>query len=184
MTGAQLERSPKAALSDRLAKREDSEVPNQRPDRRILRASDADREQVVERLRHHAGEGRLTLDELSERVGSALTAKTVGELEDLVYDLPRDDAQAVVRPTSWRDARLPALLTTATRLMLLNVLAFGFFITSPGHRHFGLLVWIMLFSILRLARRASSLSRRRARLEDHSGRRLPPRPPAPPWTLR
>ncbi len=58
------------------------------PDRRALRASDADRDQVVDVLRDAAGDGRLTADELSDRVEAALTAQTYGELEPLVADLP------------------------------------------------------------------------------------------------
>ena len=53
-----------------------------------LRASDADREQVAERLRHAAGEGRLLAEELEQRLASALRARTYGELEAVVADLP------------------------------------------------------------------------------------------------
>jgi Domain of unknown function (DUF1707)/2TM domain len=53
-----------------------------------LRASDADREQVAERLRTAAGEGRLTADELEERLERALAARSEAELEPLVADLP------------------------------------------------------------------------------------------------
>ena len=52
------------------------------------RAADADREAVAERLRIAAGEGRLELWELDERLGRAYTAKTYGDLELLVADLP------------------------------------------------------------------------------------------------
>jgi hypothetical protein len=53
-----------------------------------LRASDTDRDAVTERLRVAAGEGRLDPDELEERVDSALRARTYGELDRLVADLP------------------------------------------------------------------------------------------------
>jgi hypothetical protein len=53
-----------------------------------LRATHDDRNRVVELLRVAAGDGRLTLDELDERVGAALTARTYGELAVLVCDLP------------------------------------------------------------------------------------------------
>jgi len=52
------------------------------------RAADADREAVAERLRIAAGEGRIELWELDERLGRAYTAKTYGELATLVADLP------------------------------------------------------------------------------------------------
>jgi hypothetical protein len=53
-----------------------------------LRATHDDRNRVVELLRVAAGDGRLTLDELDQRVGAALTARTYGELAALVSDLP------------------------------------------------------------------------------------------------
>ena len=53
-----------------------------------LRASDADRERTVAALRHHAGEGRLTIDELDERSERAFAAKTLRELNELQADLP------------------------------------------------------------------------------------------------
>jgi Domain of unknown function (DUF1707) len=53
-----------------------------------LRVSDADREQVAETLRHAAGEGRLTMDELDERLGAAYAAKTFSDLTPLTSDLP------------------------------------------------------------------------------------------------
>lgn len=53
-----------------------------------LRASDADRERVVQALRRHCAEGRLTADELDERLDRAFAARTLGELDRLVIDLP------------------------------------------------------------------------------------------------
>ncbi len=53
-----------------------------------LRASHADRDRVVEILRAAAGDGRLTAAELDERLETALTARTVGELTVLTTDLP------------------------------------------------------------------------------------------------
>ncbi|MFF0162650.1 DUF1707 domain-containing protein [Streptomyces sp. NPDC005263] len=53
-----------------------------------LRASHEDRDQVVDVLRVAAGDGRLTAEELDERVGAALTSRTMGELAVLTVDLP------------------------------------------------------------------------------------------------
>ena len=58
-----------------------------------LRASDSDREHVAEALRHAAGEGRLTVDELDDRLNRAFAARTRAELEALLADVvPRDAA--------------------------------------------------------------------------------------------
>ncbi|MFI6014804.1 DUF1707 domain-containing protein [Streptomyces sp. NPDC051243] len=53
-----------------------------------LRASDRDRDRVVDVLNSAAGDGRLTIEELGERVTAALTARTLGELAELTVDLP------------------------------------------------------------------------------------------------
>ena len=53
-----------------------------------LRASDADREAAVTHLREAGGEGRLTFEELAERVELAMAARTRGELDELTADLP------------------------------------------------------------------------------------------------
>jgi uncharacterized protein DUF1707 len=53
-----------------------------------LRASDSDREHVAERLRHATAEGRLSTTELEHRLSTALTARTYGELDRLIRDLP------------------------------------------------------------------------------------------------
>jgi len=53
-----------------------------------LRCSDADRDRIADILREALAEGRLTADEHAERVDGVLGAKTVGELERFVRDLP------------------------------------------------------------------------------------------------
>lgn len=58
-----------------------------------LRASDAERERVVDFLRENSLVGRLTHDELDERIGLAYAAVTRGDLERLLVDLPRGDAR-------------------------------------------------------------------------------------------
>jgi hypothetical protein len=55
---------------------------------RHLRVSDADREQAAEVLRMAAGDGRLTLAELDERLSAAYAAKTYADLESVTSDLP------------------------------------------------------------------------------------------------
>ena len=57
------------------------------PETPDLRASDADREQTAELLRRAAGDGRLTVDELDDRLAEAFAARTRAELEQLVADV-------------------------------------------------------------------------------------------------
>jgi hypothetical protein len=60
-----------------------------------LRASDADRENVVRLLREAHGDGRITLDEHGERVERAYAARTLGELAGLTGDLLPADEQPI-----------------------------------------------------------------------------------------
>jgi len=67
-----------------------------------LRASDADRERTVAVLREHAVEGRLTLEEFTDRMSAAYLAQTSDELERLVRDLPSAHFPAVSRRRATR----------------------------------------------------------------------------------
>lgn len=77
-------------------------APGERPPPGQLRASDADRHQVAERLRFALDEGRLDLLEYDERLKSTYAARTYDELNDLVADLPAVSAMAL------RKEQLPA----------------------------------------------------------------------------
>src|SRR5580700_1719883 len=71
------------------------------PDRGLTeRVADADRDRTVTLLREHVVEGRLTLDEFSERMGSALEAKTRGELDAVMADLPTTGSVPTASPTT------------------------------------------------------------------------------------
>jgi hypothetical protein len=70
-----------------------------------LRVSDADREATVVRLRMAGGEGRLTLEELAERVELADAARTRSDLDKLTADLPATSATAPPAPRSAKDRR-------------------------------------------------------------------------------
>jgi hypothetical protein len=77
-----------------------------------VRASDEDRERVVASLKEHCTAGRLTLDELPDRVERAYAAGTLAELEELTRDLPgrqREPAKAA----RGGSARLPLMPGTA-----------------------------------------------------------------------
>jgi hypothetical protein len=65
-------------------------------DRQKMRASDADRQEVIERLRTALDEGRLKMDEYVDRMGLASEAVTYGDLAPLYADLP--GSGTVARP--------------------------------------------------------------------------------------
>jgi hypothetical protein len=71
-----------------------------------LRAADSDREAVTERLRRAAAEGRLEPDELEDRLHTALRARTYGELDRVLSDLPATRA-------AWDHRRLATGLPSA-----------------------------------------------------------------------
>ena len=65
-----------------------TEDPNAPFDPGKLRASNADREAVAQKLQNAMAEGRLTVAELQERLDTVYAAKTLSELEPLTWDLP------------------------------------------------------------------------------------------------
>ncbi|AEV82975.1 hypothetical protein ACWT_1956 [Actinoplanes sp. SE50] len=77
-----------------------------------VRVSDSDREAVVARLSTATAEGRLTIEEFSERSRSAYAARTWGELSRVLYDLPGDELVAT-----------PAAAAAGSRLPLLALIA-------------------------------------------------------------
>jgi Domain of unknown function (DUF1707) len=121
---------------------------------RNLRASDADRDRVAEALRRHFAEGRLTPEEFDERLSSALAGRTIGELADLLADLPQDPggyalpvpvatsggSRLVARPTGgapavvWR-AQLASYVTVSFMCVLIWL--------ASGHHAGFWPIWVM-----------------------------------------
>ena len=56
-----------------------------------IRASDADRDRAAALLREHHAAGRIDAEEFHDRMNKALDAKTLGELDELMADLPAID---------------------------------------------------------------------------------------------
>jgi hypothetical protein len=90
-----------------------------------LRASDADREQVAERLRQATAEGRLLAEELDQRLGTLFRARTYGELDALVADLPSGaPARARSRPLARiRHVPTPALVVLVPMALAIAIAA-------------------------------------------------------------
>jgi hypothetical protein len=93
------------------------------PDPRHLRASDADRERTANVLRDAAGDGRLTMAELDERLDAVYAAKTYAELEPITHDLPAtgtDYAPASPAAVAVDPARFGAQGTSAGAVAILG----------------------------------------------------------------
>jgi hypothetical protein len=77
---------------------------------RDMRVSDSERERVAAFLRDQALEGRLDHEELEERLGGAYRAKTAGDLEDLIEDLPHRRVPSAARAAPPRRREPPRAL--------------------------------------------------------------------------
>lgn len=71
------------------------------------RASDADRDRTVTALQDHLAAGRLTIQEFDERLDQAYAAKTLGELDALMTDLPQADLERLPQASLRRTAASP-----------------------------------------------------------------------------
>jgi Flp pilus assembly protein TadB len=106
-----------------------------------IRVSDADRERVADRLREHFAEGRLSSDELDERIAATLSAKTFAELRRVTADLPEPEpAQAQGQgqgrgrpyPPPWVGRRGFAMRRRGPRLLPLVLLLLIAALVIPG----------------------------------------------------
>ena len=96
------------------------------------RASDADREQVAERLRVASTEGRLHDDELEDRLAATFSARTYGELDRVVSDLPAPPAPRQRQPAFGLPPGVGVAIALVLAFALLSSVSFG-----VGHGHAG-----------------------------------------------
>ncbi len=87
-----------------------------------MRASDDDRQVLIDQLRGHTADGRLSLEEFEARVETVYAARTLGELRAVVLDLPQVDEPRRRRPA----LQLPAPVLIAA-LVLIGSLLLGHF---------------------------------------------------------
>lgn len=119
-----------------------------------MRASDADRDTVVSDLGEHFQAGRLTAAELDERTGRALTARTWGELTELLADLsatrPAPQIPAAGSPSArplLSSGRVAPPIMTALTGLVIAALVLG---VAHGGRG---LIWLLVPALL-IARRS------------------------------
>ena len=108
-----------------------------------LRAADADRERIAERLRKSHAEGRLDMDEFQQRLERCLEARTFGELSELVSDLPRQDDRDERRSLGWSRTWRWRLVPLAPILIALIVV-----LAATGHEHDVSWLWIPVVFLL------------------------------------
>ncbi len=146
-----------------------------------IRASDADRDEVAAQLRQNLTEGRLTMEEFQERLDAAYRAKTYGDLDALLADLPRPPgagpanlgevgAQLMER---WDGRRQLRQRRRITRFLSVNAVCWVLWAASqaaPGH-HQGADPWPLFVTVPW----GIMLLRRRPRLAGCHGRSAPAR---------
>jgi hypothetical protein len=126
-----------------------------------LLVSDAEREQVTVELRGHYEAGRLTLEEFQHRVDEAHAARTSGQLDHVLRQLPSAALPSVrLRDTRWR--------SLALQYLLVNVIALLIWAASDADIHDFWPRWVLVVTLITFTRRAFG----------HRGHlRLPPGPP-------
>jgi hypothetical protein len=143
-----------------------------------LRVADADREQLVEELRDHALAGRLTSEELEERIGAAYHATTRADVDALRADLPVSSKSVALALTKRRGQLRRRLLQESAGSLGLSGLAVGVWIAVGAHGGFWP-AWIIGATLLPVIRDtwqlvgpASDIELVEARLQARHERRL------------
>jgi hypothetical protein len=153
--------------------------------RQTMRASDHDRQEVVDRLRGAVQDGRLQMDEFVDRVGRAYQALTYGDLAPLYADLPAPGAKQQAAPPApaapacspWRGvlASLPTTLKVLWTIWLatvsINVVVWALVSVTTAHLLYPWPLWVAgPWGAALLAISAGASQIRRGRLSAAQGR--------------
>ena len=122
-----------------------------------LRASDEQRERAAAEIREHFAAGRLTDEELDDRVQAAYAARTVGDIRALLADLPRlpaSPAQQKAEMVARRRQLQRRLLQETGGGFSLFVICTVIWLASGGHHGHGQFwpIWVALFCVIPLLR--------------------------------
>ena len=130
--------------------------PSQAPPDPGLRASDADREHLVDELEQHAIDGRLTTDEFEQRTGQAYAARTIGELEALRRDLPATPQGQALTHRQRRSHLTKRMLQETGGTAGLFVVCTVIWLASGASGQFWP-VWVLIVVVLSLVRNGWAL---------------------------
>jgi hypothetical protein len=150
----------------------EDEIPGVWADHGLLRASHADREQVIDTLKAAFVQGRLAKDEFDARVGQAFAARTYADLAAVTDDIPAGP----IRARSAVNTRIKECVCAVTAATVL--LAGGWL--GAGFAHAGNAVIIVLLMSLTVVLSGAwlitgSVALLESQQHKHSGRQLPPR---------
>ena len=143
-----------------------------------LRVADSDREQVIDELREHAGAGRLTSEELEQRIGEAYAALTRADLDALRADLPVSSTSVKLALTKRKGQLRRRLLQETGGSLGVSALVIGIWLASGPSGSFwpGWVIGVTLLPVVRdawhLFGPASDLDVVEARLQARHERHL------------
>jgi hypothetical protein len=148
------------------------------PDPGSLRVSDEEREGVVEELREHTVAGRLTAEELDERLDAVYKAKTRADLDLLRADLPVSAAAARRAMLQRRSHLRRRLVQEAGGSLTVSLVCVAIWIAAGAAGAFWP-IWVIVFTLLPVVRDSwallgpgSNLQSVEARLQVRHERRL------------
>jgi hypothetical protein len=118
-----------------------------------MRVADAEREQLIDELREHAGAGRLTSEELEQRIGEAYTASTRADLDALRSDLPVSSTSVKLALTKRKGHLRRRLVQEAGGSLGLSALSVGVWLASGPSASFWP-AWVIGATLLPVARDA------------------------------
>jgi len=161
------------------------EESSSRPPAGGVRASDADRERLVAELNEHAVAGRLSTDDLEQRVSAAYAATTTDELAALRRDLPASAGQARLEHLARRSHLTRRMVQESGGSLGLFVVCTGIWLASGASGQFWP-VWVLVVFLITLVRNGWALygpapdldaverhlDARRDQRQDHHQRRI------------
>lgn len=116
-----------------------------------VRASDVDRERLASELNEHTVEGRLSTDELEQRLQEVYAARTTAELDALRRDLPETPAQRALTHAARRSQLTRRLIQETGGSAALFVVCTVIWLASGAHGQFWP-VWVLIVVVMSLAR--------------------------------
>jgi hypothetical protein len=121
-----------------------------------VRASDEDRERLATALREHAVAGRISTDELEERLHTTYSARTTAELEAVRRDLPASPRELALIHSARRSQLTRRVIQEAGGSFALFVACTAIWLAAGAHDQFWP-VWVLLLVVLSLVRNGWAL---------------------------
>jgi hypothetical protein len=135
---------------------EESPRPGSEPAGGGVRASDADREQLISELNEHTVAGRLTTDEFEQRLQAVYAARTTAELDSLRRDLPKTSAQIALSHAQRRSHLTRRMVQETGGSLSAFVLCTAIWLASGAHGSFWP-VWVLIAVLASLFRNGWAL---------------------------